>query len=303
MILLVEKFAKLYSKLENRHPHYEELSSSSLNSFQSNVSKVMGQLVLDLKQGSEILSLSWIEGCFGLLSIIHKAFEKFVVDIDYPMNKWNAVSIEGYLKYRLTLLELFNSMSSSLSHLGHARVHLAHGLTLLEHSPSLATKHLKVIEPGGCFSTNFGEELHKEYDDKAKIFSRKEKAIHEAMKEMKGIRFWVCGVLLSGLYSDAKPCIELRKIAGGFDSSVLMTLDQKFGEHLEEKMPIMKEVKEINSVVENLFIASDEVRHDATKELKTQLHDFEKILDDISKKVDDLFANVITHRSELIDCF
>ncbi len=305
MVLLVEKFAKLYSKLDNRQPHHDhpqpEELSSSLHDFQSHVSKLIDQLALDLKPGSEILSLSWIERCFGLLPIINKAFAKLVVDIDYPMSKWEVDSIEGYLSYSLSLLELLNSMSSSLSHLGQARISLAHGLTLVENSPSLATKHLKAIQPG-CFRTNFGKEFHIE-DDKAIIFTGKEGVVHEAVKKMKTFGFWICGVLLSGLYSDAKPYMELRKIDGGFDSSPVITLDSKISEQLVKKMPIFREVKELNNVVADLLVASDEVRHDVTKELQTKLHFFEKLLDDISKKVDDLFANVMTQRSELIDCF
>ena len=52
--------------------------------------------------------------------MINKAFAELAVDIDYPMNKWKVDSIEGYLNYTLSLLELLNSMSSSLSHPGHA---------------------------------------------------------------------------------------------------------------------------------------------------------------------------------------
>lgn len=306
MVLLVEKFAKLYTKLENRHHHDDlpkpEKLSSSLHAFKSHVSKFIAQLALDLKPGSsETLSLSWIGRFFGFLPMINKAFAELVVDIDYPMSKWEVDSIEGYLNYTLSLLELLNSMSSSLSHLGHARLSLAHGLSLLENSPSLARKHLKSIQPA-CFRTDFGKEFYKE-DDRTKIFSGKEGVVHEALKEMKSIGLWVCGVLLSGLYSDGKAYMELRKIAGGFDISPVFTLDLKISEQLVEKMPIFSEVKQLNIAVDDLVVASDEKRHDAAMEVQTKLRDFETILDDISKEVDDLFANVMAQRSELIDCF
>ncbi|XP_061353838.1 UPF0496 protein 4-like [Gastrolobium bilobum] len=312
MVLLVQKFAKLYTKLENHHHHHththkdrdhhqsDELSAS-LQAFRSEVSTFIGQLALDLKPGSEILSLSWIEKCFGLLSITNKAFAKLVVDIDYPMSIWEVDSIERYLSYSLCLVELFNSISSSLSHLGQARLSLSHGLTLLENSPSLATRHLKAIQPG-CFSNNFGKEFYTE-DDKASIFSGKERVVDEAVKEMKSIGFWVCGILLSGLCSDGKPYMELRKMAGGFDGSSILTLDSKICEELMEKTPMLKEVKEINDAVADLLEASDEVKHDAAKELQTKLHVFEKLSDVVKTGVDEMFSKVMTQRSDLIDCF
>ncbi|CAJ2645850.1 unnamed protein product [Trifolium pratense] len=87
------------------------------------------------------------------------------------MSQWDVDSIEWYLNYTMNLLALLNSISSSLSNFGLARLSLAHGLTLLEKekSLSLARKHLKAIKLAGCFSTNFGKYFHTE-DHKAKIF-------------------------------------------------------------------------------------------------------------------------------------
>ena len=310
MVLLTEKLAKRYFnfKLENRHhaithPQPEELSSSLL-AFKSYVSKSIDQLALDLKPGSETLSLTWFGRCFDLLPLINKAFAKLVADIDYPMSKWEIFSIEGYyLSYTLSLLELLNSISSCFSHLGQASLSLVHGLTLVENSPSLATKpYLKAIQlQQGCFSTNFGQDHD---DEKRVFFSGKEWIVHEAVKEMRSIGFWVCGVMLSCLYGDGKPYMELRKIAGGFDGgSLVATLDSKIGEQLMKQRPIFSEIKEVNNAVSNLLVASDEVRHDAAKELQTKLSVLEKLSDDIRKEVDNLFANVMTQRSELIDGF
>ncbi|KAK7312109.1 hypothetical protein VNO77_35707 [Canavalia gladiata] len=299
MVLLVQKFAKLYTKLENHHHESDELSAC-LQAFRSEVWNFIGQLALDLKGGSEMVSLSWIEKCFGVLSISNKAFAKLCMDIDYPMSVWEGDCVEVYLSYSLCLLELFNSISSSLSHLVQARLSLSHGLTLLENSPSLANKHLKAIQPR-CFSTKFGEEFCAQ-ENKARFFCGKEWVIHEAVKEMKSIGFWVCGILLSGLCSDGKPYMELKKIAGGFGGSSVLQLDSRIGEELVEKVPILKEMKEINDAVGDLVSASEEVKHDMVKELQAKVDVFEKLIDVIKAEVDDLFAKVITQRTELIDC-
>lgn len=254
-----------------------------------------------------ILSLSWIQKCLGLLSITNKALAKLAVEIDYPMSIWEADSIEGYLNYTLCLLDLFNSISSSFSHLEQSMLSLSYGLTLLENSsPSLdATRHLKAIQlKPGCFSTKFGEE----FCGKERIFSGKDWVVHEAVKEMKSVGFWVCGILLSGLCSDVKPYMELKKMVGGFDgsSSVLLSLDSRISEGLlMEKVPILKEVKEVNDAVADLVVvaSSDEAKNGAAKELNTKLQVLEKLSDCLKAEVDGLFSKVMNQRIELIDCF
>lgn len=305
--MVVDKFAKLLFKKKNHHKCHpqpnEELPSSSLHDFHSHVSKHIYQLAFELNPESEILSLSWFQRCFCLLPIINKAFAKLVLDIEYPTSKWNIDSIEVYLNYTMSLLEVLNSISSCLSHLGHAKLSLAHGLTLVENkkSLSLARNHLKEIQPVGCFSTNFGKSLHTQ-DDKAKIVSGKELIVREGVKEMKSIEFWVCGVFLSCLYGDAKPYMELRKIAGGFDSSLVSSLDSKIIEKLMKKKSSFNEIEEINNFVAHL-VAGDEVKDDATKEFQRNLCDVGKILDDISADVDHLFDDVMIQRTELVDGF
>lgn len=292
--MVVDKFGKLLFK-KNRHKCHpqrnEELSSSSLHDFHSHVSKHIDQLALELKSESEI-SLSWIQRCFGLFPIINNVFAKLLVDIDYPMSRWDVDSIEGYLNYTMSLLEVLNSISYSLSHLGHARLSLDHGLTLVENKKplSLARKHLKAIQPT-CFSSNFGKYFHTQ-DDIAKIVSGKDLIVREGVKEMKSIGFWVCGVFLSCLYGDAKPYMELRKIAGGFENSIVLTLDLKFSEKLVKKMPCFSEIEEINNFVARL-VAGDDVKDEATKEFQRNLCEVGKIFDDISAEVDHLFDDVI----------
>nr|XP_027186605.1 uncharacterized protein LOC113784582 [Cicer arietinum] len=197
IVHLVDKFAKHYFKLENRHkyntqPNENSSSSSSpLHAFHSHVSKQISQLALELKHESKTVSLSWFQRCFGLLPIINKAFAKLVMDIDYPMSQWKVDSIEGYLNYTMNLLELLNSISSSLSHLC-LRLSLAHGLNLTlvekEKSHYLAKKYLKSIQPLGCFITNFSKHFHTQ-DHKARLLYGKEWIFHEGVMEIKVLDF------------------------------------------------------------------------------------------------------------------
>ncbi|MBA0805121.1 hypothetical protein Gohar_004662 [Gossypium harknessii] len=76
---------------------------------------LMFPIALNLKPGSEISSFLWIQQCYELLSLINTAFAKLVVDIDYPVNRWEVTSLHQYLNYSFHLLELLKSVSSSLS--------------------------------------------------------------------------------------------------------------------------------------------------------------------------------------------
>lgn len=118
MVLLLERISKLYSKLENHHHHHaadprqSKALSASLEAFQSDVSGCLNRLRLNSKPGSELLSLTWVRQCFGLIPVINRAFAKLVVDIDYPISKWEIASVEEYLKYSLILLEPFENSKS-----------------------------------------------------------------------------------------------------------------------------------------------------------------------------------------------
>lgn len=312
VILLGHKFPKLYNKLENHnhhhnhhhHDHHHESHelSASLKAFRAEVSNLINEIASDSKPGSEILSLFWIQKCLGILPLINKAFTKFTLEVDYPMSKWEVDSIEEYLNYSLCLLELFNSISSSLSHLDKAKLSLIHNLKLVfENSQSLSTSHhhLKAIQPS-CLKTKFGEELC-EKSHKLRFLKGKELIVNEAVNEMKIIGFWVCGILLSGLCSDVKPYIEVKKMVNGFDGSSIYTIDSKISEGLDEKKLILKEVKDVNDAVDYLLIAFDEVKNDAAKELEIKVNKFVKVFDGVKAEVDDLFSKVMALRTELID--
>ncbi|XP_028776339.1 protein BPS1, chloroplastic [Neltuma alba] len=311
MALLLQKFARFQKQTPPlRHDSQEELAlSASLQDFRSQISKLVTQLGFSLGNPSPPnLSLSWINKCFGLLPAAHKAFANLAVDIDYPISKWSSDSIEGYLNYCLGLLQLFNVISSSLSHIGQSRLSLSFGLIKLKKSASSAKDHLKGIEIGS--GKNHNKITHNleggfsSGSEKSKDFSGKERVLGEAISELRSVGFWVCGIVLSAVAGDAGSYMEIRKKSCVFPGSrsVLLPLDSKIG----EKLPVLKEVKEINDAVGDLLAASDSedaAKDDAALELQKKVDSFQKGLDDLSKEVDDMFNKVMTQRNELIDCF
>ncbi|KAK4285451.1 hypothetical protein QN277_002146 [Acacia crassicarpa] len=309
MTLLLQKFAKFHKQTPLRHDSEEEQAlSASLKDFRSQITKSVAQLGFSLGNPSpQNLSLSWINKCFGLLPVAHKAFANLVVDIDYPISKWSSDSVEGYLNHCLGLLELFNVISSSLSYIGQSRLSLSFGLVKYKKSAASAKNHLKGIEIGCGKKDKFTPNLEGGFcsgSEKSKDFSGKERVLGEAIRELRTIGFWVCGIVLSGVAGDAGSYMEIRKKSRGFPGShsVLQPLDSKIG----EKLPILKEVKEINDAVGDLLATSesgDAVKDDSATELQKKVDSFQKGLDDLSKEVDDMFNKIMTQRNELIDCF
>ncbi|XVE74181.1 hypothetical protein DITRI_Ditri11bG0178300 [Diplodiscus trichospermus] len=301
MVLLVERLTKLYTKLENHH-HRQQLEadvlSAALKAFRSAVTNRLNQLLLNPKPGPEILSLSWIQQCFELLPLINRAFAKLVVDIDYPMSSWEVASLDEYFNYSLHLLELLNSISSSLSHLAHARLSFAHALSLLENSPTLAIKHLKAIQPQSP-SKDFRRQENEDGDDK--FSSCKERVVNRALMEIRTISFWVCGVVLASLSGEAKPYMEIKQMISTFNTALLIGVDSCISDVIVDRGELLTEVKELNNAAAFLAsaIASRE-SSDAAKDLEGRLGVFENQLEALEKQVDNLFSKVLEGRNELL---
>ncbi|KAL3537553.1 hypothetical protein ACH5RR_000919 [Cinchona calisaya] len=304
MVLLVEKIGRsLFPyKLDNNHYNNhdsEEALSTSFQAFKSDVSKFLSQILLETKPGSELWSLAGVERCLEAMPMIDKAFAKLVVDIDYPISKWDAAASEAYLKYSLNVLELLNKISSSLSHLSHARLSLSHGLSMIKNSPSLVPKHLQKIQPKDL-GKDFKVECIKENEET--FSSRKESIIHEALVIMVITGFWLFGFVISGLCSDVKPYFEMRKSADKLHDPSLKSLGSILSEEIRQKKSILKEVKEVNDAVAELVSDLTNRKGEASAEiLDRRLEGLDKVLQGITKQTDHLFSEVLAARNKLLD--
>ncbi|KAJ4843423.1 hypothetical protein Tsubulata_011675 [Turnera subulata] len=309
MVLLIEKLNKIYSKLENHHPHphphpqhQSEVLLASLEAFKSDVSNFINQLRLNLKPGTGILSLTWVQQCFELLCFTNKAFAKLAVDIDYHMREWKAKTIEEYLNSSLSLLDLLNSVTSSLSHLRQARLLLSHALSVVgsSSSPASGIERLKDFK-FKTLNKDFKQQEGKEAD-KERTSSDKEWVVYQALMEVKRIEFWVCSVLMAALSGDAKPYLEMRKSAGMLSSTSLVNLDNRVYEIIVEKGFVLREVEELKEGADGLAAsaAAKGSSNTAVEEMQRRLKGFEELLDSFRKGVDRLFSEVLTGRNELL---
>ncbi|XAR54407.1 hypothetical protein NMG60_11029519 [Bertholletia excelsa] len=290
MVLLVERIyhsLKHFSKLENHHrPHESEALSASLQAFRSDVSNCLAQLSSKTKPDTESWSLRWIHQCFEVLSEVDKAFAKLVTDIDHPISKWEDSLIDEYLQYSLKLLDLLNSISSSLSHLGQARLALSHALTLVHTSPQSAIERLRPIQ-----FKSLGNVLKEENEEKSKeeIFSSdKERVLHESFTVLETASFRLCGIVISGLSGEIKPFPEMKEVVNG---------------GLGEKKGIIKEVKEVNEAVESVAqaLAMEKSWEEACQVLEMKLEEMQNILDAIGEETDGVFSKILAARTELLD--
>uniref|UniRef100_A0A3Q7EJ94 Uncharacterized protein n=1 Tax=Solanum lycopersicum TaxID=4081 RepID=A0A3Q7EJ94_SOLLC len=261
MVLLVGKISHFLKNMENHHHHHnhnsEALLASSLQGFRSEISKILNKILPISEPETEVefqfLSLVWIQKCVDVIPLINRAFAKLVVEIDHPMNKWGKSQIEEYLDYSLSLLELLNSVTSGVSHLSHAKLCISHGLSLIgkNSDPLVVLEHLNEIQP-----YDFGKELKVERkmipENEESPCTGKDLIVRRSLWILMSVSSWIFGVLLSGICSNDRPYIELRKSAGLFDDSLIRGWDTILASEIAENCGVSKEAKEINEVITGL---------------------------------------------------
>ncbi|KAG7036596.1 Protein BPS1, chloroplastic, partial [Cucurbita argyrosperma subsp. argyrosperma] len=294
--------SSLFSKLEDHHHHRHHESEAALSlaiqGFLSAISISLSDLGFDSnKSTSEIISFPWINRCFQLLRIQHRAFAKLIVEIDYPVRKHEASSGEGFFQYTLRLLELLNSISSCIADLSQARLRLSHALSLVESSPSSAIDRLKPIGTSSFKNSSIKGEIG-EISVEVKN-SEKESVVNRALTIMKQIGSWVCGLVISGLSGEVEVFMEMRRSTGKLGVSALDRLDFTVHKAICESGARLKEVQEVNDAVE--LLAASMADRKRAEDLQKKLAVLEKETDDFKKEVDSLFSDVLEERTKLLD--
>nr|GMD31753.1 protein BPS1, chloroplastic-like [Ipomoea batatas] len=322
MVLSVHKlshFLKTHSKLENQHRNPDAGAGDDgavLSEFRSGVSSFLNRMAFGSSEtpGSEFWSLGRVGLFLEGLCLVHKEFVKTVARLNHPLSLWGPAITDEYLSFSFHLLGLLNEVSSSLSHLNKSRLSLSFALSQSEHrsppqraapatSAAVAKNLRKILPQDFQKDFNLGKANWKQLEEE--IPDNKERAIHESLVITKRVSFWLLGAVLSGLSSDLKPFMELRKWALGSDQEpLLLRLDCVFVKEVtEKKQSAMKEVREINEAVAKVASTAMEGDDDsAAKELLgKQLQRFEEQLEGMRKPTDNLFKEVLAARSGLVD--
>lgn len=273
-----------------------EVNSASLQAFRLLVSENLNRVLETLKLGSDLLSLTWIHQCFKMVSMINTAFAKLMVEIDYPLSRWENGSIDEYLDYTIKLLDLLNSISFCISHVNQARVSLAHASSHVESSHVLVFEPIRKIKKHDSimeFKFNGGHDVDKNCNEKEWVF-------HEAMMVLEIIGYWVCGVVLSGLKGEVDPVIRIARNMVSVDSS-LIALDSIFKKKTMEKRPgFVKEFEEVNESV-GLIISSGIDNSNGGMELKRRLDVVGNGLMRLKDEEELLFGTIMDARNEVLE--
>nr|GMD36610.1 protein BPS1, chloroplastic-like [Ipomoea batatas] len=316
MVLSVHKlshFLKTHSKLENQHRNPDAGAGdygAVLSEFRSGVSSFLNRMAFGSSEtpGSEFWSLGRVGLFLEGVCLIHKEFVKTVARLNHPLSVWGPAITDEYLSFSFHLLGLLNEVSSSLSHLNKSRLSLSFALSQSEHrspppTPAVAKNLRKILPQDFQKDFNLGKANWKQLGEE--IPDNKERAIHESLVITKRVSFWILGAVLSGLSSDLRPFMELRKwVLGSDQEPLLLRLDCVFiKEVTEKKQSAVKEVKEINEMVAKVAAAmeGDNGDDNAAKELGKQLQRFEEQLEGMRKQTDNLFKEVLAARSGLVD--
>jgi hypothetical protein len=231
------------------------------------------------------------------MHLTNRAFAKLVVEIDFPMSRWGREATEEYLSYSLDLLDILNSISSSLSHLSRARISIFHALTLIKTSPAA-----KIVEkiPRKTLGKEFKFERSGMIGERPA--SKKEFVLLKALMVSKKIGFLTLGFVLSGLCSDATPYLEIRKFAGELNDSVIEGLDLRFYKEVSKIHGTMEEVREINISIDRLSAGMSAGSYsEAVEELNMRLKVLENSIQDTEKEANDMFSLVLGTRNKLLD--
>ncbi|KAK4411098.1 hypothetical protein Sango_0182800 [Sesamum angolense] len=261
MVLLVEKLGralKFGSRLEDHHLNSDALWAS-LSGFRSKVSGSVNLVLFKRDNpGRKFLSLTGFKECFEMIDVGNRAFAKLVVEIDYPMSRWGGRVTDEYLNYTLILLDLLNSINSSVSHLSQAKMSISHALNLIRNSPT--AKNLKKIS-GSSTGKDFRFEGSVRMEERP--VCEKELVLLQALMVSKKIAFLALGLVLSGCSGEAKPYME----------------------------GTMEEVEEVNSATERVSAAISAGRYSeaAVEEVKTRLETLENSIQGIQKQANKLF--------------
>lgn len=283
-------YIKFPFKLEDDH----RSDHQAVCDFRSKIASSINQVLLK-PEAEEVMSLAWFHNCFELIHTNNRAFAKMVAEIDYPMSKWGAKATEEYLSYTLNVLDILNSISSSVSHINSSKVSIMHALSMIKNSTCPANfRKVMPVNPKKDFRPKGIEELRPTTD--------KEGVVLKGLMVLKKTGFLALGLVLSGLCSDSKAYMKIRELVEVSDDSLTRGLDSRFYKEIIEANGVSVEVREVNSAVDIVSESGLTGRCDeAIGKLKRSLEVVEDSVDGIEKEASNLFSEVLATRNKLLD--
>lgn len=273
MVVLVEKLGRSLNFPSSKpKPLDRPLKSAALADFRSRIAESIAAI------GSELLSLKGFTKCFDLIHTSNTAFAELAVQIDCPMRQWGPCLTAEYLSCTSDLLSLSNAVTSSVSHLSHAKMRLLHALAT---SPA-AESRLAAAPPQQKITFEKAITLGE------RAASRQEQVLLEALILCRKLGVLALGLIVAGLCGDAETYMEMRRKAGGIeiDDPLLKEVDSRFCKAVAGVV-IMEEVRAVEM-------------GEGVEEVKRRLKVMEDSLQRINTQTDHLFSQLLSARNKVI---
>jgi len=235
---------------------------------------------LKLNKPKGFIDLIWMQQAMEILFTLHSDLRSLVVDIQFPIAKWDKKWIDEYLDDTVNLLDICIALNAEISRLDHRHLIVQYVLHLLNFSDGIpssdkllrAKDHLgellgetKAEEKNGASQTNrkiencaaMLEGMCKSLHLRKVKSSAKSRVLLRAIYGVKATTIFIFSILVSVFEGSSGPLVDLS-IPDQFLWSVsFMTLQQDVNEKIRGgfdlgRVTVLKELESLNAAVKNL---------------------------------------------------
>lgn len=237
---------------------------------------------LKLNKPKDFIDLTWMQQAMEVLFTLHSDLRTLVVDLRFPIAKWDKKWIDQYLDDTVHLLDICIAFNAEISCLDHRHLIVQYVLHLLNFSDGMpssdklfrAKDHLEeLLGEKKAGEKNDASQTHRKIENCAAMLEGMCKSLHlrkvkssakirvllRAMYGVKATTIFICSILVSVFVGSSDPLVDLR-IPDQFLWSVsFMTLQQDVNEEIKGgftmgRVTVLKELESLNAAVKNLHL-------------------------------------------------
>jgi len=235
---------------------------------------------LKLNNPKDFIDLTWMQQAIEVLCTMHSDLRSFVVELRFPISKWDKKWIDQYLDDTVNLLDICIALNAEISWLDHRHLIVQYVLHLLNFSDGMpssdklcrANDHLRDLRgetksqgKNGASQTNRKiedcaarlEGMCKSLHLRKVKSSGKGKVLLRAMYGLKATTIFICSILVSMFEGSSRPLVDLS-IPDQFSwSAQFMSLQQEVNEKIKGvfatgRVTVMKELEGLDAAVKNV---------------------------------------------------
>lgn len=296
-----------------------------LNSFEVSLAESLKKL--EVKDKSNVLSLSWMKLAMESVCETHTSIKTLITDLQFPVSEWDEKWVHLYLDNSVKLLDMCIAFSSELSRLNQGQLLLQYALHVLDGSGKLPSSEqlvraqsslqewrqqisLKSQKLENCTTVLHGL-VGSLYLAKVKN-SAKGKVLMRAMYGVMVKTIFVCSIFAAAFSGSVKPLMDLHVPDIFLWSEAFNNLQEKVNGEVRRLSTngtpmTLKELEAVHGHVQKVYTMADGEDHKDTVMLRqsisglsASIEGLSEGLDLLSKKVDGFFQIVLAGRDALI---